>query len=217
MRQNVNHYVRETDTFEEKCELNNERSVGIQNPEVLNLFSIPLRELKAMRMKSFQREREALDVLNDAFHSWEEKAADMKRLDAAIRYIEWPKLVHTSNEWWENPCRAGDDAERIANKVYTMYVSISYARKKDAWEAEWTVWTNAQTNHDIKIAGQKRMFPDKKSAEKYIRGRKKAYSHLFQELYPPIPDEYVEAFKVCGQLLPGYTTESMVREREDVI
>ena len=34
------------------------------------------------------------------------------------------------------------------------------------------------------------------------------------ELSPPIPKEYEKSFMVYGQLLPGYTTESMQKEQE---
>ena len=42
---------------------------------------------------------------------------------------------------------------------------------------------------------------------KYLEGRKKAYSHLFTEISPPIPKQYEKHFTVHGALLPGYTLE----------
>ena len=51
--------------------------------------------------------------------------------------------------------------------------------------------------------------------EKYVQGRIKAYSHLFTEISPPIPEEHLEPFVLYGHLLPGYTKASdVVKEVE---
>jgi hypothetical protein len=44
--------------------------------------------------------------------------------------------------------------------------------------------------------------------EKYLNGRIKAYEHLFTDIFPKIPQEYVKFFTVNGLLLPGYTLET---------
>ena len=41
--------------------------------------------------------------------------------------------------------------------------------------------------------------------EKYLQGRIKAYSHLFREISPSIPEDARKRFCVNGVLLPGYT------------
>ena len=41
-----------------------------------------------------------------------------------------------------------------------------------------------------------------------MRGRIKAYAHLFTEISPQIPKEYDELFRVNNQLLPGYRSEA---------
>ena len=55
---------------------------------------------------------------------------------------------------------------------------------------------------------------DKNAAIKYLDGRKKAYSHLFTEISPPIPKEYEKSFMVHEHLLPGYVTEKMQKAQE---
>lgn len=48
---------------------------------------------------------------------------------------------------------------------------------------------------------------------KYLEGRKKAYSHLFTEISPPVPEQYKDHFTVHGALLPGYTVEGQEPEK----
>ena len=61
---------------------------------------------------------------------------------------------------------------------------------------------------------QKR-YTDKNAAIKYLDGRKKAYSHLFTEISPPIPKEYEHHFMVHGTLLPGYTVEGLEQAKTE--
>ena len=49
---------------------------------------------------------------------------------------------------------------------------------------------------------------DKAEMEKYLRGRIKAYSHLFTEISPPIPKKDQKHFLINGTLFKGYTVES---------
>ena len=67
-----------------------------------------------------------------------------------------------------------------------------------------------------KIAGQnQKRYTDKNAAIKYLDGRKKAYSHLFTEISPPIPKEYERHFMVHGTLLPGYTVEGLEQTKTE--
>ena len=78
-----------------------------------------------------------------------------------------------------------------------------------AWYVTWYVFINTPNgNRSSRLAGQDRKrYTDKAEAEKYIHGRIKVYAHLFTEISPPIPQQYVQHFCVNGQLLPGYTIE----------
>ena len=51
--------------------------------------------------------------------------------------------------------------------------------------------------------------------EKYLQGRIAAYSHLFTEISPPIPEEAQRRFCINGVLLPGYTVETPELTRPD--
>ena len=65
-----------------------------------------------------------------------------------------------------------------------------------------------------KIAGQERkVFASREALDKYLHGRIKAYQHLFTEIFPPVPPEYAECFKVNGCLLPDYVVEGQEEKR----
>ena len=98
----------------------------------------------------------------------------------------------------------------------TMNEYSSYRSEGKRWDLKWYIYTNSpHDNYNIKVAGQDKSFPNKDEAEKYMQGRIKAYSHLFTEISPPIPDEYLRPFIVHGHLLPGYTKASdVIKEQE---
>ena len=84
-----------------------------------------------------------------------------------------------------------------------------------AWYVTWDVYVNSpKQGYGEKIAGQnQKRYTDKAAAEKYLEGRKKAYSHLFTEISPQIPKQYEHHFTVYGALLPGYRFQNAARER----
>ena len=71
-----------------------------------------------------------------------------------------------------------------------------------AWYVTWEVRIHSpKQGYGAKIAGQnQKRYTDKNAAIKYLDGRKKAYSHLFTEISPPIPKEYEHHFMVHGTL-----------------
>lgn len=73
----------------------------------------------------------------------------------------------------------------------------------------WDVYVNSPNKgYTERIAGQnQKRYTDKAAAIKYLEGRKKAYSHFFTEISPPLPKQYEKHFTVHGTLLPGYTLE----------
>jgi len=81
----------------------------------------------------------------------------------------------------------------------------------------WSVRTNTpERNYSDRVAGQsKKVYSDKAEMERYLNGRIKAYSHLFTEISPSIPQEYAKNFRVNGQLLSGYTVEGEEPKQPD--
>lgn len=81
----------------------------------------------------------------------------------------------------------------------------------------WDVYVNSpKQGYGEKIAGQnQKRYTVRAAAEKYLEGRKKAYSHLFTEISPQIPKQYERHFTVYGVLLPGYTVEGQEPVKTD--
>lgn len=186
-------------------------------PDISGLISKPLTELLDLHAGSIIAEKAAYENVRQAAQGWEKQAALTQRFNRAIEYLKIPPPEHSSNKWVKAKDRYGYDS--ISNAVYKMSCRLqegySWRGKPAKWEVSWYIYTNSpHRNYNEQIAGQERSFPDKASAEKYLQGRIKAYSHLFTELSPPIQDEYTRPFMVHGQLLPGYTTEAMQKAQE---
>ena len=137
-------------------------------------------------------------------------------INRALSYLRTPEVTHTANEWRKTDNWRND--EEISNRVYRMSCGIWEDTKYDretkqsvpvAWYVTWDVYVNSpKQGYGEKIAGQnQKRYTDKAAAEKYLEGRKKAYSHLFTEISPQIPKQYERHFTVYGALLPGYTVE----------
>ena len=105
----------------------------------------------------------------------------------------------------------------ISNFVYKMTYKLSENPKwnlwsakplNDRWLVEWKVITNSpKVGNCGYVAGQKRKFEDRATAESYLNGRIRAYAKLFTELSPPVPENYKVFFMESGHILPGYRIE----------
>lgn len=191
-----------------------EHSVSSEKADLSDLISRSAEALQALREESAASEQKAYEIILAAVHQWEKQAAFTQRIDRAIQYQRIPAVQHTSNEWVQ-----GEDGEKtISNMVYKMTCRIKDDSHWDLWKSQgykpcwsvrWGVYTNSPKRHgSVGIAGQTKVFKDQESAEKYLRGRIKAYAHLFTEISPQIPKEYDELFRVNNQLLPGYRSET---------
>ena len=134
------------------------------------------------------------------------------------------EVKHTANEWRKTDDWKND--EEISNRVYRMTGGIWEDTKYDretkqsvpvAWYVTWDVYVNSpKQGYGEKIAGQnQKRYTARVAAEKYLEGRKKAYSHLFTEISPQIPKQYEHHFTVYGALLPGYTVEGQEQVKPD--
>jgi hypothetical protein len=204
------------DNLDHGATLKIERSVTMDfnAPDLTPFTNTDIKELESLRKISVAAEQEIFDSLNVPLSKWERQAALTKLIDRAIDYLKTPQIEHTGNKWVKD--RYAD--EKISNRVYQMSVSVyedcTYDRQTQqriptAWYVTWDVGVHTPKQGWGKaIAGQRqKRYTDKEAALKYIEGRKKAYTHLFTEVSPSIPQEYAELFKVNGVLLPGYTIE----------
>lgn len=192
--------------------------------DISGLAALPVERLRAMREESAAAEQVIYDKLREASAEWEAQAGQTLLFDKAIEYARTPTVKHTSNQWKKS--EHNNDWQEMSNMVYSMshhvYERTRYDRETQksvpvAWELTWGVYTNPPQNlRRTKIAGQdKKVYSDRAAMEKYLAGRIKAYSHLFTEISPPIPQDYANDFRVNGQLLPGYTIEGEEPKQAD--
>ena len=193
-----------------------ERCIYFQNDDysISELVVLPLAKLIAMRRESAEAEQGIYDRLKEQASAWEKQAGKTLLLDKAVEYKRAPAPEHTANQW----IAPDDYRHERSNAVYRMSYSISENTRYDSktqkcvpysWSLRWGIYTNApRTCQQAKIAGQERkVFKSRETLDKYLRGRIKAYQHLFTEIFPPVPPEYAECFKVNGCILPDYVIE----------
>src|SRR5574344_1557904 len=163
---------------------------------------------------------EELQIYNELLESmnkWIDKAKEIKMYEMAINYNGIKEVDHTYNEWVEKKDGSWITIS-ISNRVYKMYFriyqNVDYKTKEiTSYELGYCVNINEYDNYykewrSKTIASQERKkFTDEEKMNKYIEGRKKAFSHLFQEVNPAIPKEHESLFKVNGVLLPDYKIE----------
>ena len=226
MRKTGYYSVNDCDFLEEGEKLRLEHDLRFQpNDKILlplvNASDFDLYELRALAISG---EKKVFEQLKELAEVWEQKAALTMLIDRALSYKRVPQVEHTSNQWQQSHYR---DTETVSNMVYKMSVSLHEDNHydndtgqfvSDAWIVTWGVSLNTPDEYRTKkIAGQDRKrFSDKDAALKYIEGRKKAYTHLFTEISPPIPERYADRFSKNGLLLPGYVVEGKPVLRTDV-
>ena len=185
---------------------------------ISELVKSSLAELIEEESASVKKEEELRKKIEDAVAEWETQAKETIRLRKAQEYLRTLPVEHTSNQWVED----GINQYAISNMVYKMTCSVSkntirYGKGKiptTRWQVSWSLMFNSPRKpmdyrSGWQIAGQHdKCYMDKAEMEKYLRGRIKAYSHLFTEISPPIPKKDQKHFLINGTLFKGYTVES---------
>lgn len=209
-----NYKVYETDHIKHGKEMKIEHTLYRNNYDISTYLSMSLEEVERLRTDSAEKENTVFEKLKEAFGEWERQAAVTQELDCALAYMKTPEVQHSSNRL-ERRDELPSHYE-ISNNTYRMFYQFD-DNSDGSCNVQWRLQINnpaqrenypmSVSNPAINIAGQEKKFKSHDAAEKYIQGRIKAYSHLFKELYPPVPKEYAECFTVSGKLLPGYTLE----------
>lgn len=218
------HAYRYGDHLTPGSELKIEHSVVCENVDISTLITMGTDSLEAMRQGSIDGEQKAYEIVVAAAKQWEQQAAATQTINRALEYLRTPEIEHTGNQWKDTDNWRAD--QKISNRVYQMTCSIWEDTKYDretkqsvpiAWYVTWEVRIHSpKQGYGAKIAGQnQKRYTDKNAAIKYLDGRKKAYSHLFTEISPPIPKEYERHFMVHGTLLPGYTVEGLEQTKTE--
>ena len=222
MEENKDYRVHRSGDLSEGYRLRMEHSVTCEDVDISSLIAQGAETLQAMRQDSIEGEKKAFAIVAAAANQWEKQAAVTQRLDRALAYLRTPEVKHTGNRW--QPYSKDSDLEEISNRVYKMFCRIREDTRYDremkqsvpvAWYVTWDLYLNSpREGYNIHLAGQDRKrYTDKAAAEKYLDGRKKAYSHLFAEISPPVPKEHENCFTVNGVLLPGYSVEGREQEK----
>lgn len=218
------HAYRYGDHLTPGSDLKIEHSVVCENVDISTLITMGTDSLEAMRQESIDGEQKAYEIVVAAAKQWEQQAAATQTINRALEYLRTPEIEHTGNQWKDTDNWRAD--QKISNRVYQMTCSIWEDTKYDretkqsvpiAWYVTWEVRIHSpKQGYGAKIAGQnQKRYTDKNAAIKYLDGRKKAYSHLFTEISPPIPKEYEHHFMVHGTLLPGYTVEGLEQAKTE--
>ena len=216
MRKNDIYDSFDYDTLTPGSKLKVEHEVYPHPSDMTDMVSKSIEELQVMLDDALTAEGTAYNAVVEAALLWEPKAIEVRKIERAMEYLRIPEAKHTANKWAEEEYHR----KSISNAVYKMSVYMneysSYRSEGKRWDLKWYIYTNSpHDNYNIKVAGQDKSFPNKDEAEKYMQGRIKAYSHLFTEISPPIPEEYLRPFIVHGHLLPGYTKASdVIKEQE---
>jgi hypothetical protein len=164
-----------------------------------------------------EEELQVYNELLESMNKWIDKAKEIKMYEMALSYNGIKEVDHTYNEWFEKKDGSWITIG-ISNRVYNMYFRIyqneDYRTKKvTSYELSYYVDVNQYDSYYKRwssktIASQnKKKFTNEEKMNKYIEGRKKAFSHLFLEVNPAIPKEYESLFTVNGVLLPDYKIE----------
>ena len=202
------------------------RSVYVNSCDISSLVDLGAEELNREKEISVQKESELFAKAKEAGDAWATQALETSMLEEALSYLKEAEkpIKHTSNVWKSDKLWDDAQAESISNAVYRMRIDLykygGYTHKKNYWHVSWyfDLNLNGRRASLAEIAGQdKKKFDTEESAKKYIAGRKKAYAKYFQEIYPPIPAEYANYFKVCGKLLPGYRVETEEDKNESSV
>ena len=186
--------------------------------DISELVKLSPEQLKAQEADSVEQEKAIFEKFGEIEKEWAKQAMLTLSLRKAQQYLKVQPAPHTSNQWIEGE----HDWHEISNMVYKMTCSVSkntirYGKGKiptTRWQVSWSLMFNSPRKpmdyrSGWQIAGQHdKCYMDKAEMEKYLRGRIKAYSHLFTEISPPIPKKDQKHFLINGTLFKGYTVES---------
>lgn len=154
----------------------------------------------------------AFEAMQAAAAKWDAICAERLLVQEAIRYQVTPVRPHTNNKWVEKERPGGGYIWDISNATYSMYIEAygSTNSRISHWTVIWEVRYNCPRTHKSTwVAGcSDKRLPNKEAALKYVEGRKKAYTKLFQEECPPIPADKADLFKIGNKLMQGYTVAS---------
>jgi len=172
--------------------------------------------LEQLFSTSMAKEDAIYNQIMGLLNEWEQHAHQTSLIRMAIQYWNVKVIKHSSNQWHNGGKSDREDfwMRERSNATYIMWYRVHVHTERNTpvvWELSWavTIQSHISSKSGASIGGQyNKKFKSKEAMEKYLNGRIKAYEHLFQDEFPPIPQKYAQHFKIGGMLLPQYTIES---------
>ncbi len=210
----------ENDLFLPGSRIKLDHTMFLNEYDISGLLDKGVEELRELFNESVQQEKSMYEVLQSGLQVWERYAAQTRKLQLALNHLEIAPVEHTGNQWTEDK----DGVRTISNLVYKMTYRLTENPKWNLWSAkplnnrwlaEWEVTINTpKLGNWCYVAGQKRKFAERISAENYLNGRIHAYAKYFTELSPPVPEKYKMLFMESGCVLPGYRLEGREQQQK---
>lgn len=214
---NADYQTYDADTHSPGASVKVDHCIYSVETDISNLVENSLEELITMYDESVKKETAAYEKIVQAAKDWEPTALATRQIERAIKYVETPPPEHSSNQWYDDRNGYKSITNAVYKMTYRIYENESWRTGKTRWDLNWMVSTNSYDScYNLKVAGQERSFASKEEMEKYLQGRIKAFSHLFTEIRPPVPDHLVRPFCVSDKLLPGYITESEAKAKKEL-
>lgn len=195
--------------------------------DIAALVKLTPEQLNEQEAASVEQEKAIYGKMLELEKEWGRQAGNTTALRNAREYLRTLPTPHTSNKW----VKGSYDWHEMSNMVYKftwhIYENTEWSRVEQksvirSYDLSWYLTYNTTNKPDYtgpgrQLAGQERKhFKNMADLDKYLQGRIKAYSHLFTEISPPIPEDQKGRFCVNGVLLPGYTVAAPERTPQEV-
>lgn len=198
------------------------------SPDLSTYEGLTLDEVNSYERENIDEQKKIYQEIMNLLKQWRIVAALGTTLQMYENYLTCAQLESTHNTWqFDKDYWGGSDdnnsREVISNATYKMFIdrhycdpqSYSYSKGKNTVEYSFFVRkpVDSSTGVGAIIMDGRKTCVTKEECEKYIEGRKKAYSKYFTEEYMPVPRSCKHFFSVGNMLLPGYC----VAQPDDVV
>ena len=150
-----------------------------------------------------QIQQKAATLVDD----WKALSSNMFVTEVANR-LNAVELPGNSNNQWEPVPPYTDETMSISNCLYSMHIRMDVFSDKIAVSYSVILrgpeFSDDNPRYEYLANVNRKIFHNRYVAERYIKGRKKAYAKYFQEENPVVPNEYRAMFQLYGVDIPCY-------------
>ncbi len=138
----------EDDLFSPGSRIKLDHVLYLNEYDISELLDKSVEEVRELYNESFKKEESMYEVLQAGLKAWEHDAAQTRKLQLALNYLEIAPVEHTGNQWTEDK----NGVRTISNSVYKMTCKLSENPKwnlwsakplNDRWLVEWEVTINS--------------------------------------------------------------------------